>query len=251
MAQKPIKYKRTASHSTTVLTSTELSESNHPILSASESVSRGPPAPISSISGPISSSPLKPIPSQHSMQDIIKPKLAPPHNPSASIHEHDRIRRMEEEEEEEEPSERKEHGVQNSNAISAAEFQEIRVFEPGYSQWKGSNRVFCKGRIIGGPEIWKLFTTATIIVIPSALYLSWTFSKRSHLIVLFVLLLSLYPYVLSTCSIAVNLFWFRVIDKHQYITTQISTHIIHHVVVICSNYIVQGYYGRTFQIDQR
>ena len=62
------------------------------------------------------------------------------------------------------------------NLSSSPELQEVRIFEPGYSQWQGTNIVCCKGRIVGGPEIWKLLVTTTIIIIPTILYLSFTLS---------------------------------------------------------------------------
>ena len=64
----------------------------------------------------------------------------------------------------------------NSKHKHCPELQEVRIFNPGYSEWEGENRILCKGRIIGGPEIWKLIVTTTIISIPSILYLSCTFS---------------------------------------------------------------------------
>ena len=108
------------------------------------------------------------------MQDA-NPHLVPPHNKVPPLPEDDDIQKVEEEEDEKE--EHKENvSRQSSSALSPTQLQEIRIFEPGYSQWKGTNRLFCKGRVIGGPEIWKLATTSSIIVLPSALYLSWTFS---------------------------------------------------------------------------
>ena len=65
----------------------------------------------------------------------------------------------------------------NTKYNQSPELQEVRIFEPGYSQWQGTNRVCCKGLIIGGPEIWKLIVTTTIIIIPTILYLTFTYAQ--------------------------------------------------------------------------
>jgi len=61
-----------------------------------------------------------------------------------------------------------------SSQRDSPELQEVRIFEPGYSEWQGTNKILCRGRIVGGPESRKLVATVVLIIIPTIFYLAFT-----------------------------------------------------------------------------
>eukprot|EP01084_Bolivina_argentea_P219471 372227_1 len=72
------------------------------------------------------------------------------------------------------PPELKESMMFRTSSQISPELQEVRIFDRGYEQWQGTNHICCKGRIIGGPELWKLVVTTLMIIAPTILYLSCT-----------------------------------------------------------------------------
>jgi len=39
-----------------------------------------------------------------------------------------------------------------------------------YQEWKGKNTILCKGRIIGGPELFKLYRTLALVLVPCLMF---------------------------------------------------------------------------------
>ncbi len=210
-SRQSARYLRTASHSSQIVNSFELEEKQHPIQSMSESVHHH--IIPSSVGDPSSHSdhpPLKQsssIPSIHNNNNIhMTIPNHPPHmtdpSPSSSF-QHNQIldnntlnraqsrpsipttnnRQQTYDEVQEEsksnittPNNYNNPNINNTKKRDTSpELQEVRIFEPGYSQWQGTNKICCKGRIIGGPEIWKLLVTITIIIIPTIVYLAFTY----------------------------------------------------------------------------
>eukprot|EP01083_Nonionella_stella_P283004 963188_1 len=159
MAQRRSHYNRTASHSSATTTiiqnnSIELEEEkSHPIQSLSESLPPIIPTTLNDLPSMTESS-------QTSNKINHNNNNHPTINNINNINNNEPISKI--------------NNNNNISSINSPELQEVRIFEPGYQQWQGTNKVCCKGRIIGGPEILKLITTVVIIVVPTLLYLSCT-----------------------------------------------------------------------------
>jgi len=42
-----------------------------------------------------------------------------------------------------------------------------------YQDWKGQNTILCEGRVIGGPELCKLYRTLVLLLVPSLMFDIW------------------------------------------------------------------------------
>jgi len=77
--------------------------------------------------------------------------------------------------------------LDKNSTISDHQIQESFQLEPApemrrcYTDWRGQNTILCKGRVIGGPEVSKLYRTLALVLVPSILfdiYVAGAFSTK-------------------------------------------------------------------------